>query len=95
MRDLLDGLLVALHRGPIYLGRIGHDDYAALDILGATVNTAFLVLPRVATRCPGRLGATAQVAGELPQDLEPRAAGALELASEPAPIELFELFERR
>src|SRR5882672_5961405 len=41
MRDLLEGLVVALHRGPIYLGRIGHDDYAALDILGAAVNTAF------------------------------------------------------
>jgi class 3 adenylate cyclase len=95
MRDLLEGLVVALHRGPIYLGRIGHDDYAALDILGATVNTAFMVLPHVAARCPSRLGATASVVAELPHDLEPRSAGSLELTSERVPIELFELFERR
>ena len=66
----------------------------ALDILGATVNTAFMVLPHVATRCPSRLGATSSVLAELPPEIEPRPAGSLELASERAPIELFELFER-
>lgn len=94
MRDLLEGVVVALHRGPIYLGRIGHDDYAALDILGATVNTAFMVLPHVSARCPSRLGATAGVLAELSPTIEPRPAGSIELASERAPIEMFELFER-
>ena len=94
MRDLLEGLVVALHRGPIYLGRIGHDDYAALDILGATVNTAFLVERQVPSRCPSRLGATSSVLAELPQEIEPRPAGSLVLASERAPVDLFELFER-
>ena len=94
VRDLLEGVVVALHRGPIYLGRIGHDDYAALDILGATVNTAFMVLPDVSARCPSRLGATAAVLPALPTTIEPRPAGSIELASERAPIELFELFER-
>lgn len=91
MRDLLDVLVVALHRGPIYLGRIGHDDYAALDILGATVNTAFLVLPHVAARCPSRLGVTSSALEGLPPDVAPRSVGAVELAGERAPIELFEL----
>jgi class 3 adenylate cyclase len=86
--------VVTLHRGPIYLGRIGHDDYAALDILGATVNTAFMVLPHVSRCCPSRLGATSSVLAELPPEIEPRAAGSLELATERAPIALFELFER-
>lgn len=95
MRHLLDGLVVALHRGPIYLGRIGHDDYAALDILGATVNTAFMVLPHVAARCPGRLGATSPALAGLPDDIEPRASGSFDLPSERAPVELFELFDRR
>ena len=53
-----------------------------------------MVLPHVATRCPSRLGATSSVLAELPPEIEPRPAGSLELASERAPIELFELFER-
>jgi class 3 adenylate cyclase len=94
MRDLVDNVVVALHRGPIYLGRIGHDDYASLDILGATVNTAFMVLPHVAARCPTRLAATAALVPELASDIEPRPAGALELAGEAVPVELVELVAR-
>jgi class 3 adenylate cyclase len=89
-RDLCADVAVALHRGSIYLGRIGHDDYAALDILGAAVNTAFMLLPRAT----GRVVATAEVVAGLPDDLEPRPAGAVELATEPAPIELHELGRR-
>ncbi|MCA9553517.1 MAG: helix-turn-helix domain-containing protein [Myxococcales bacterium] len=55
------GLVVALDAGEIYLGTIGHPDYAALDILGAPVNTAFTLLARVAERCPDGIGATARV----------------------------------
>jgi class 3 adenylate cyclase len=95
MRDLLEGVVVALHQGPIYLGRIGHEDYAAPDILGATVNTAFMVLPQVSARCPSRLGATSSVLPGLPKEIEPRPAGPIDLASERVPIELFELLERR
>jgi class 3 adenylate cyclase len=94
MCHLLEGVAVALHRGPIYLGQIGHDDYAALDILGATVNTAFMALAHVPARCPSRLGATSSVLAGLPREIEARPAGSLELASERAPIALFELLER-
>jgi class 3 adenylate cyclase len=90
MRDLVEGLAVALHRGPIYLGRIGHADYAALDILGAAVNTAFLMLPHVAA---GRVGASAPAIADLPPVIEARPASSLELTSEPAPVALHELFE--
>lgn len=41
LRD--DNLLVVLHSGPVYLGTIGHHEYASPDIMGDTVNTAFLV----------------------------------------------------
>ena len=94
MRRLVEGLVVALHRGPIYLGRIGHDDYAALDILGATVNTAFIALLHVTARCPSGVGATSSVLAGLPPEVEPRSAGSLDLASERAPIELFDLADR-
>ena len=92
MRGLVERVAVALHRGPIYLGRIGHDDYAALDILGAPVNAAFMVLPHVVARCPGRVGATAAVTAELPPGLPARAVGAVALGA-PPPVELFELLE--
>jgi class 3 adenylate cyclase len=78
---------IALHRGPVHLGRIGHPDYAALDILGAAVNTAFLVLPQVHACCPGRIAATRALIEDLPPEIEPRAAASNEL-------ELFELSER-
>jgi class 3 adenylate cyclase len=94
MRDLLEGLVVALHRGPIYLGRIGHEDYATLDILGATVNTAFMLLEHVAARCQSRLGATAATVAGLPPEIEPRPVGSVELGTGRARIELFELFLR-
>ena len=90
---LLDGVVVALHRGPVYLGRIGHDDYAAPDILGATVNTAFMVLPHVPRRCPSRVGATASLRPGLPQEVTSKLSGSLVLSTEPKPIELFELIE--
>jgi class 3 adenylate cyclase len=69
VRDLLADVAVALHRGPIYLGRIGHDDYAALDILGATVNTAFMVLAQVAGNAASRVGATSAAVADLPAEL--------------------------
>ena len=36
-------LLASLHTGAIYLGAIGHSDYSRPDILGDTVNRAFLI----------------------------------------------------
>jgi class 3 adenylate cyclase len=37
-------LVIALHSGEVYLGDIGHTEYARLDIIGHAVNTAFLVM---------------------------------------------------
>lgn len=51
-------LAVALSAGEIYLGSIGHPDYATPDILGATVNAAFMALPA----CAGHVGADDTVA---------------------------------
>ena len=36
-------LLITLSAGPVYLGTIGHHEYARPDIMGETVNTAFLL----------------------------------------------------
>ena len=55
------GLVISLHMGDIYLGLIGHPDYAVLDILGSTVNTAFAILSRTAERCPEQIAVTRAV----------------------------------
>jgi class 3 adenylate cyclase len=39
-RTMGDGVRVMMHAGEIYVGRIGHPDYAQMDILGPTVNIA-------------------------------------------------------
>lgn len=57
--------LAAVHTGEIYLGSIGHPGYASPDIIGETVNTAFLVLGWLATRGRGALAVTGAAAEAL------------------------------
>jgi len=54
-----EDLIIALHSGDIYLGEIGHRDYARLDIIGDTVNTAFFAMHWVAGHLPSGVGITA------------------------------------
>lgn len=54
-------LVICLNSGSIYLGRIGHPNYALRDIIGEAVNKAFLVMEWVATNCPSGVAATDSV----------------------------------
>ncbi len=36
-------LLITVHSGKVYLGSIGHHEYASADIMGETVNTVFIM----------------------------------------------------
>jgi class 3 adenylate cyclase len=69
-RTLIDypNLVISLNAGPIYLGSIGHPDYARTDICGATVNLAFLIMDWIAHNCPSGIGFTETVADRLPKD---------------------------
>ncbi|HYG75291.1 MAG TPA: helix-turn-helix domain-containing protein [Planctomycetota bacterium] len=58
-------LVFALHSGDIYLGSIGHSEYARPDIIGDSVNTAFLVLNWVNANAKNRLGVTETVSQRL------------------------------
>jgi len=58
-------LVAVLHAGEIFLGSVGHPDYARTDIIGQTVNTAFLAMAFVATHCAGGIGVTDAVVEEL------------------------------
>jgi class 3 adenylate cyclase len=54
-------LMIALNSGDIYMGTIGHPDYAMRDITGEAVNRAFLILEWVSKHCPSGIGASGAV----------------------------------
>lgn len=58
-------LVIVLNSGEIYLGTIGHPDYSRSDIIGQTVNTAFLAMPWVAKNCRTGIGILSSTAGAL------------------------------
>lgn len=58
-------LVLTVHTGDIYLGKIGHNEYARPDIIGDTVNTAFLILNWVSANLKGRFGLSESTAAHL------------------------------
>jgi class 3 adenylate cyclase len=58
-------LVITLHSGDIYLGSIGHTEYARPDIIGDTVNTAFLVLGWASRTLPEGVAFTETVTEQL------------------------------
>lgn len=54
-------LVIALNSGSIYMGLVGHPRYAARDIVGETVNRAFLVAGWASRNCPSGVAATRAV----------------------------------
>lgn len=54
-------LVIALNSGDIYLGLIGHPHYAMRDIIGETVNNAFIIMEWVSKHCLSGIGATETV----------------------------------
>ena len=86
-------LVIALHSGDIFLGTIGHPDYARPDIIGQTVNTAFLTLPYVSEHCKSGIGVTAAAAELLEGEFELEPRGEVSVLGAPAPVAIFELNE--
>ncbi len=60
-RLMAETLLIALNSGEIYLGAIGHPDYARPDIVGEVVNVAFLARDWAEHHTCGGIVATAAV----------------------------------
>lgn len=50
-------LVISLNTGNIYLGMIGHPQYAFCDIVGETINRAFLVIEWISKNCSSGIGA--------------------------------------
>jgi transcriptional regulator with XRE-family HTH domain len=53
-----ESLFIGLACGPVYFGAIGHHDYARADIMGMTVNTAFLTVGWATENAPEGIAAT-------------------------------------
>ena len=77
-------LTIAIHTGEVFLGKIGHPEYAGLDVLGDTVNTAFLILKWAVAHHPGGVCASAALvdAASLEVAAEARHAATLPLRGE-------------
>ncbi len=58
-------LVAGLSGGEIYLGSVGHPDYARPDIMGETVNLAFLVMNWAETHTGSRIAATQKTVRDL------------------------------
>ena len=91
-KQLFEGpdLAVVLHAGEIFLGSVGHPDYARTDIIGQTVNTAFLAMPFVAAHCSGGIGLTRAVLDELTEGAEALERGRVAVAGEREALTVYE-----
>jgi transcriptional regulator with XRE-family HTH domain len=84
-------LVVVLNTGPIFLGSVGHPEYARTDIIGATVNTAFLLMPHVLACYPAWLGMTQALVDGLPDGTAVEKLAEVELTGDPRRVPLFSL----
>ena len=62
-RTIGEQLKMGLSTGEVYLGAIGHPDYARADIMGDVVNIAFLTLQWAEANCPRGIAAHLATAG--------------------------------
>ena len=83
-------LNISLHRGEIFLGNIGHPDYEITDIIGRTVNTAFLVMPWVSQNCKSGIGITENVATNLGDNEVLKKCGEITVQGTEEPISIYE-----
>jgi hypothetical protein len=83
-------LVIVIHSGPLFLGLVGHPEYARTDIIGATVNTAFLLAPFVAANCASHVGMTRAVLDVLSAPVRTLDVGATSVLGESEPVRVFE-----
>lgn len=66
-RDVLgDDVVIGLSSGDIYIGSVGHPDYARPDIMGETVNVAFLTMEWAHRKTRSGIGGTAEFVEAIP-----------------------------
>lgn len=82
--------VTVINYGEIYLGSIGHPDYASPDILGQAVNTAFLALPWVAANTGTGIGITESVYENLQDKKDFIKCGEIPILGMETPVTIYE-----
>lgn len=82
--------VAVVHHGDVFLGSIGHPDYRSPDVLGETVNTAFMVMPWVAAHTETGIGLTDSVRDSLSSDVELVERGNVSVPGRTSPVTIYE-----
>lgn len=88
---ITEPLLIGLSCGEIYLGAIGHPDYAQPDIVGDVVNVAFLVRDWAEAHTQSGVAVTAEVADGLDDGFEIVQTTAVNFKRMKIPVQICEL----
>jgi class 3 adenylate cyclase len=90
-RVMTDDIAIGLSSGDIYLGTIGHPDYASRDILGDAVNLAFRVAVWAGRNTESKVAASASVIDGAETPGEIGAPEPVELKGMEEPVTIFEV----
>ena len=82
--------VTVINYGNIYLGTIGHPDYARPDILGEAVNTAFLAMNWVAANVKTGIGITESVRANLEMEIDLVRCGKVAVPGRKSPVIIYE-----
>ncbi|MBN1866331.1 helix-turn-helix domain-containing protein [Candidatus Sumerlaeota bacterium] len=86
-----ENLKIGLSRGEIYLGSVGHPDYARPDIMGEVVNLAFLTLGWAEEKTESGIAATEAVTRDLEPALVTGKGTRMQFQGIKHPVRLFEI----
>lgn len=86
-----EDLHIAMSTGDIFLGSVGHPDYARPDIMGQAVNLAFLVLDWIPENAPSGVAATEAVLAETDEKPPTGKAHTGNFRGIPYPVKLHEI----
>ena len=92
-RNLTENLVIGLSSGEIYLGAMGHPDYAHPDITGEVVNIAFLTRNWAESNLKGGIGIPKAMAGYLDSGFEILQSTEVNFQGVENPIQICEIKE--
>ncbi|MBP8625332.1 MAG: helix-turn-helix domain-containing protein [Syntrophorhabdaceae bacterium] len=84
-------LIISINTGSVYLGLIGHPKYAMTDIVGKTVNIAFLTIGWAIKNTPAHIVITSDVIKNLKGDYNKRLYNNIRLEFIEDSIDLYEI----
>ena len=92
-RMVAEELKIGLSTGEIFLGSVGHPDYAQSDIMGEVVNVAFLTMGWAQGETESGIAATDGVVDGLGDALRTGKTGDVTFHDLPSPVRVVELIE--